>query len=317
MINRHIIKQLQSAPLAAAVAALPQWGRGDKEFADKQCVDAMRQVFNQMPDFKGRVVIGEGAKDEAPQLYNGEIVGNAHLAGEPMDIAVDPLECTTYFANGMGNSLSVLAVARPNSMMDVGPSFYMDKIVYNAQMRGKIDPESPIEDQLQLLAKTKGKHISELTIYILNKERHKDLKRRIHGLGCRIAWYDAGDVAGALMAMLGEYPQYDALLGIGGTPEGILCATAAQCLGAEMFCRFHPLSDSERADVQEYGLNTKQFYHASQLVKDTNGVFFAAGITPGLIHREGVHGHGGQFIVPLLTISNNNVHFSHEQWPNQ
>ena len=307
------IKKLSQAVANAAVAAYQDWGRGDKDHADQLSVDALRRELNKIRDFHGKIIIGEGEKDEAPQLYNGELVGaarqNAQIS-QKYDIAVDPLECTTYLANGMGNSLSVLAVAKAGAMFDVGPSFYMDKIVYGKEVFGKIDPYSPISTQLKLLAKAKGKDLRDIKIYMLNKERHKAIRAEVLNLGCSVAWYDAGDVSGALLAMQGGN-EYDGLLGIGGTPEGVLCAAAANALGCEYFGRFNPLSEAEQVNISKFGLNTQKFYTANQLVADKQACFFAAGITKGLIHGNGIVKTAQFWRVPMLIINQDGIKFSH------
>ncbi len=307
------IKKISHAVACAAVAAYQDWGRGDKDHADQLSVDALRAELNKIRNFHGKIIIGEGEKDEAPQLYNGELVGGARQNSKIMqkyDIAVDPLECTTYLANGLGNSLSVLAVAKAGAMFDVGPSFYMDKIVYGKEVFGKIDPYSPISTQLKLVAKAKGKDLRDLKIYMLNKERHKSLRAEVLNLGCSVAWYDAGDVSGAILAMQSGN-EYDALLGIGGTPEGVLCAAAANVLGCEYFGRFNPLSQAESDNIRKFGLNTQKFYTAQQLVADNKACFFAAGITKGLIHGNGIVKTPQYWRVPMLIINQDGMKFSH------
>lgn len=269
---------------AAARAAYDWIGRGDKNQGDHSAVEAMRAELNKLP-IDGIVVIGEGAKDEAPELYNGERIGDPRHQPK-FDIAVDPVEGTSYLAKGMTNAMAVIAMAPRGTMLDPGPAFYMDKFAGPPAVRGKIDPRSPVEEKLRVLAKETGKPLSEITVYVLEKPRHRDLVERIHKAGARVALYPAGDVAGAIMAAIPE-SGIDALMGTGGTPEGIISACAIRALGGEFLGRLDPQLATERAAVESAGLDCNKWYKIEEMVKSDQVFFCATGITTGLLF-EGV-----------------------------
>ena len=243
---------LHSLTALTARAVLPLWGSGDKEKADGVCVNFLRQGFDASP-FQARVVIGEGEKDNAPALYRGEIVGDKK---SPLlyDMAVDPLECTSFFANGLGNSLVVLAMAAANSMMDCGQSYYMDKIALPPLAKNKLDKkflqgEIDYEAFLPHVAAVLGKKTKDLVVYMLDKDRHAALKKAIIKHDARMIASPAGDVAGAVLAMTGQpanaaqgNPQgnhgallVDVLLGVGGSPEGVIAADRRENIGGGIF----------------------------------------------------------------------------------
>ncbi|MBB4266836.1 class II fructose-bisphosphatase [Roseospira visakhapatnamensis] len=271
---------LRSVTEAAASAAYDWIGRGRKEDGDGAAVDAMRAQLNQLA-IDGVVVIGEGEKDEAPALYSGERLGQAPDDMQ-LDIAVDPVEGTSYLANGMTNALAVIAVAPRGTMMDPGPAFYMEKLVVPPAARGKIDPTWSVERRLTALAQVLDKPIGELTVYVLEKPRHRGLVERIHQAGARVALYPAGDVAGALMAAIPE-SGIDCLMGTGGTPEGIMSACAVRALGGEFMGRLDPQLPTEQIAVQKAGLNTERWYAMDQMIKSQKVFFCATGITSGLL----------------------------------
>lgn len=264
----------------AAIAAFDWIGRGEKEKGDLAAVDAMRSALGKI-SFDGVIVIGEGEKDNAPALYNGEQVGQAGAAFKA-DIAVDPIEGTTYMAHGLNNSLAVIAVSPRGTMMDPGPAFYMDKIAVGPEAKGKIDPEAPTKDKLTSLAKALSKDISDVTVYILDRPRHKQMIQEIREAGARAQLYPAGDVAGALLAAIPD-SGVDALLGTGGTPEGIMCAAAIRALGGDFFGRFDPQGETEAAAVKDFGLDTTSWHKIDELVKSDEVCFVATGITDGLL----------------------------------
>ncbi|HYD32048.1 MAG TPA: class II fructose-bisphosphatase [Azospirillaceae bacterium] len=270
---------------AAARAAYEWIGMGDKNAGDHAAVEAMRAELNLLP-IDGVVVIGEGAKDEAPELYNGEQIGDPSHAPK-FDIAVDPVEGTTYLASGLSNSLAVIAMAPRGSMMNPGPAFYMEKFAGPPAVKGKIDPDSPIEEKLRILSRELGKPIRELRAYVLDKPRHENLVARINKTGARVALYSAGDIAGALLAADPE-SEIDCLVGTGGTPEGIISACAIRGLGGEFLGRLDPQKDDEKRAVAEAGLDTSRWYRAEELVTSEKVFFCATGITDGLL-VQGVH----------------------------
>ncbi len=271
---------LRNVTEAAAIAAYDWIGRGDKESGDGAAVEAMRAELNRLP-IDGRVVIGEGEKDEAPALYNGETVGNPNHPAK-FDIAVDPVEGTSFLAKGLTNAMAVIALAPRGSMMEPGPAFYMEKFAGPQEVAGKIDPHAPVADKLNTIARETGKPIEEVVVYVLEKSRHKKLVQEIHAAGARAWQYPAGDVAGALLAAIPGSP-VDCLMGTGGTPEGILCAVAIRAMGGEFFGRFDPQIDHEVKEVAEAGLDTTAWYGLTDLAQADPCFFCATGITHGLL----------------------------------
>jgi len=262
----------------AACAAAAWIGRGEQELGDGAAVAAMRTVLNRLP-IDGRIVIGEGEKDEAPMLYNGETVGTG---GPALDIAVDPVEGTSYLAKGLTNAMATIAVAPRGTMFDPGPAFYMRKFAAPGAAKGTVDPTLPTREILAELAKALGKTVSELRIYVLEKPRHKRLVREIHEAGARTMLYPAGDVAGVIMAALPD-SGIDALLGTGGTPEGLLTACAVQALGGEFMGKLDPQLHTEKQAVDAAGLDINHWMKLDQLVRSKDVVFCATGITTGLL----------------------------------
>jgi fructose-1,6-bisphosphatase II len=275
--DRNLAMELVRVTEAAALAAARWVGRGDKKAADKAAVDAMRQMFNRI-EMDGLVVIGEGEKDEAPMLYNGEHLGT----GTPpeVDIAVDPLEGTTLCAQGMPNAIAVIAVAERGAMFDPGPCFYMEKLVTDNEAAMAIDIERPIEDNVRAVAAAKGKPINETTVIMLDRQRHDDAKRRVRETGARIRMIADGDVAGAMVAAR-EGTAIDLLYGIGGTPEGVLAAAAIRCLGGEIQARLAPQSEAEANAVHEAEIDLKRVLTRRDLVSGRDVFFAATGVTDG------------------------------------
>jgi fructose-1,6-bisphosphatase II len=290
---------LRTVTEAAAVAAYDWIGRGRKEDGDGAAVDAMREALDQLA-IDGVVVIGEGEKDEAPALYNNERVGRAADAVQ-LDIAVDPIEGTTFMATGQTNSLAVIAAAPRGSMMDPGPAFYMEKLAVPPAAKGKIDPAWPVERRLTALAQALDKPIGELTIYVLDKPRHRPMIERIHEAGARVALYPAGDVAGALMAAI-PGSGIDALMGTGGTPEGVMTACAVRALGGDFMGRLDPQLPSEQIAVRDAGLSTENWYAMEDMIRSQNVFFCATGITSGLL-LDGVQRHPAHHRVHTMMIS--------------
>lgn len=275
-----MIYALRNVTEAAAIAVADWVGRFDKNGGDGVAVDAMRRALARLP-FDGRVVIGEGEKDDAPALYNGERVGNPD-APLKLDIAVDPVEGTTYMAQGMTNAMAVLVAAPSGSLFSPGPAFYMDKFASAPAAKGRIDMAWPTARKLAALADALGKPVRELTVYVLDKPRHKTLIAEIVAAGARVALYPAGDVAGALLAF-DPASGIDALMGTGGTPEGVISAAAARALGAEFLGRLDPQRDDERNGVEAAGLSVTRWYATEDLVRSPDVLFCATGVTDGFL----------------------------------
>ena len=280
--TRNLALDLARVTEAAALAAGRFMGRGDKEAADKAAVDAMRLVLNSM-EIRGVVVIGEGEKDEAPMLYNGEHVGSEH-AGPEMDIAVDPIDGTRPLAFGRTNSIATVAIAPRGTMFDPGPFVYMNEIAVGPEAKGKIDIELPVLDNLKAIAKAKGKLLEDLTCIILDRPRHDQLVAEMRHAGVRIRLIPDGDVAAALMTADPD-SGVDALFGIGGTPEGVLSACALRAMGGEIQGKLYARNDDELRRGHEAGYNFDKILTMSDLVSSEDVFFAATGITDGeLLH---------------------------------
>ncbi|WP_353827195.1 class II fructose-bisphosphatase [Agromyces sp. SYSU T0242] len=275
--DRNIALELVRATEAASIRSYPWIGRGDKIGADRAAVDAMR-AFLSTVDFDGVVVIGEGEKDEAPMLFNGEHVGNGR--GPACDIAVDPIDGTSLTAAGRHNALSVIAVSDRGTMLDASSVFYMDKIVTDATGHGVIDIRRPIGENLRALAKAKGLEVSDLRVAVLNRPRHDRLIEEIREAGAGTRLMSDGDVAGGINAARYE-SRIDMCVGIGGSPEGITTACAIKALGGFMQGRLAPKDDEERARGEAAGLDCDQVYELDDLVRGDNTFFVATGVTDG------------------------------------
>ena len=236
-------------------------------------------------ELDGVVVIGEGAKDGAPELSKGERVGHPERAAR-FDVAVDPVEGTTYLAKGLTNAMAVIGIAPRGTMLDPGPCFYMEKFAAPPAARGRVDPAAPPAERLQQLAAALGKPVEELTVYVLEKPRHNALIAEIHDAGARVAVYPAGDVAGAIMAAI-PGSGIDALMGTGGTPEGILAACAVRGLGGVLYGRLDPQLQTEALLTRRAGLDVTRWHPVEELVASDDVFFCATGITSGLL-IEGV-----------------------------
>jgi fructose-1,6-bisphosphatase II len=280
--DRNIALELVRATEAAAMAAARHLGRGDKELVDQAAVDAMRPVFNSMA-MDGVVVIGEGEKDNAPMLYNGERLGTG---GEPqVDVAVDPVDGTTLTARSLPNAIAVVALAERGTMFDPGPCYYMEKLAVGGDAADVVDFEAPIEDNLRRVARAKGFDVEELTVCILDRPRHEqDLVRRVRATGARIKFLLDGDVAGAIMAAR-PGTGVDVSVGIGGTPEGVITACALKCMGGTMFGRLRPRDDQERRAAMDAGYDLERVLSIDDLVGGDNVFFAATGVTDGELLR--------------------------------
>ncbi|MDQ3570775.1 MAG: class II fructose-bisphosphatase [Actinomycetota bacterium] len=282
--DRNMGLELVRVTEAAALAAARWMGRGDKEGADGAAVDAMRVVLDTVP-MDGLVVIGEGEKDEAPMLYNGEHIGD----GSPpeTDIAVDPVEGTTLTALGQENAISVIAVSERGSMFDPGPCYYMNKIAVGSEAVGAIDITRSPTENLESVAEAKNVSVRDLTAVILNRPRHDDLVAEVREAGARIRLIPDGDVAGAMTTAWPEAGA-DILFGIGGTPEGVISAAALKCMGGEIQAQLCPKTDEERQATIDAGYDLDAVLMTDDLVKGENSFFAATGITDGELLR-GVH----------------------------
>ncbi len=275
--QRNLALDLVRVTEAAALASARWLGRGDKKNGDKAAVDAMRLSFSGL-DIQGTIVIGEGEKDKAPMLFNGESVGTGH--GPLVDVAVDPVEGTNLLAFGRPNAISVVGLAPGGSMFVPGQSYYLQKLVVPAPAKGKVDLHAPVMENLLSIARCLNKDIDDLMVFVLDKPRHKGLIEEIRQAGARIQLHTDGDVAGALMAV-DPTSDVDVLMGTGGTPEGVLSACAIKAMGGEMLSRLDPQKEEEKKALQDQGLDLHRVYTVNDLV-DADDVFFAAtGISGG------------------------------------
>ncbi|MDX6526464.1 MAG: fructose,6-bisphosphatase [Gaiellales bacterium] len=275
--DRNLALELIRVTEAAALAAARWSGAGDKIAADQAAVDAMRTMFDTVA-MHGVVVIGEGEKDEAPMLFNGEHVGDG--SGPEVDVAVDPLEGTTLVARGMPNALAVVAIAEKGAMFDPGPCVYMEKMAGGSDIADLLSLEDPMEDVLRRIADKRGVSIGDLMIVILDRPRHNEMVERIRRAGARIRFISDGDVAGALLAAR-DGTGVDLLWGIGGTPEGVLSATALKCLGGMILGRLWPRDEGEASRARAAGYDLDRVLHLEDLVAGENCFFAATGVTDG------------------------------------
>ena len=285
--DRNLALELVRVTEAAAMAAGRWVGRGDKNGADAAAVNAMRRLISSV-SMNGVVVIGEGEKDDAPMLFNGEWVGTGE--GPEADVAVDPIDGTTLCAKGMNNALSVLAVAPRGSMFDPSAVFYMEKLVTGAAASAVVDITAPVAENIRLVAKAKGETAAEVTVCILDRPRHEALTNEIRATGARIKFISDGDVAGAIMAAR-DGTGIDMLVGIGGTPEGIISACAMRCLGGVIQGRLWPRDEDERRKALDAGHDLSRVLTTDDLVTSDDVFFVATGITDGELLR-GVRYHG-------------------------
>jgi len=286
--DRNLALELVRVTEAAAMAASRWVGFGDKNGADGAAVNAMRALV-QSVSMHGVVVIGEGEKDDAPMLFNGEHVGDG--SGPEVDVAVDPIDGTTLCAKGMPNALSVLAVSERGTMFDPSAVFYMEKLVTGAAAADVVDINAPIADNLAKIAKAKSERIEDLTVIILDRPRHEGLVADIRKAGARIKFITDGDVAGAVMAAR-EGTGIDLLVGVGGTPEGVITACAMKCMGGTIQGKLWPKDAEERQRALDAGHDLDRVLLTDDLVTGDNVFFVATGITDGEM-LEGVRFRGG------------------------
>ncbi|HET6830818.1 MAG TPA: class II fructose-bisphosphatase [Solirubrobacterales bacterium] len=285
--DRNLALELVRVTEAAALAAARWVGRGDKEAADGAAVDAMRLLINTVP-MDGIVVIGEGEKDEAPMLFNGEEIGD----GSPpqVDIAVDPLEGTRLCAQGRPGSLAVIALAERGTMFDPGPCVYMEKLVGGPEIASSLSLTEPVAEVIKRVAAERGVSPTEITTVILDRERHAEGVRQIREAGSRIRFITDGDVSAALLAVM-EGTGVDLLWGIGGTPEGVISAAAIKCLGGQILGRLWPRDDEERQAAIDAGYDLDRVLEVDDLVGGNDAFFAASGVTDGDL-LQGVRYHG-------------------------
>jgi fructose-1,6-bisphosphatase II len=278
--DRNLAMELARVTEAAALAAGRWMGRGDKEAADQAAVDAMRLVLNSV-SMEGIVVIGEGEKDEAPMLYNGEEIG---AGGTPCDIAVDPIDGTTLTALGRPNAIAVIAVSERGTMFDPGPCVYMEKIAVGPEAADVIDLDAPVTHNLQAVAKALGEDVDDVTAVILDRDRHENIIKECREAGARIRLIPDGDVAGAIST---AWPDSGAnvLFGIGGTPEGVIAAAALKCIGGAILGRLWPRNEDERRAATDAGYDLTRIITTDDLVSGDDVFFSATGITDGELLR--------------------------------
>ncbi len=277
IIERNIAMELVRVTEAAALAASHYLGRGDKTLVDGAAVSAMRHTLGYV-SMDGVVVIGEGEKDEAPMLYIGELVGDG--ADLPVDVAVDPIDGTTLVAKGLPGAISVIALSARGSMHCPREFFYMNKIVTGAEAKDCIDINAPVAENLKEIAIAKKRKVSELTVVVLDRPRHEQLLADIRSAGARVKLISDGDIAAAIDAALPER-EVDVLMGIGGTPEGVISAAAIRCIGGGMQCKAWPRDDNERKRAMAKGIDVDKVYRTEDLI-DSGDVFFSAtGVSSG------------------------------------
>jgi fructose-1,6-bisphosphatase II len=295
-LDRNLALELVRVTEAAAMAAGRWVGRGDKEGGDGAAVDAMRRLINSV-SMTGVVVIGEGEKDNAPMLYNGERVGDG--TGPEVDVAVDPIDGTTLMSKGMPNAVAVLAVAERGAMFDPSAVFYMEKLAVGPDCADVIDINAGVKENLRRIAAVKKSGMSDVTVCILDRPRHADLVRQIREAGARIRFISDGDIAGAISAA-SEASETDVLMGIGGTPEGIVTACALKCMGGAMQAKLWPRDDAERDKAVAAGHDLARVLHTDDLVTGDNCFFAATGVTSGDLLRGVRYRAGGAYTQSMV-----------------
>ena len=269
----ELLRVTESAALAAA-----RWlGKGNKEQGDGAAVDAMRLSFNSL-SIKGQIIIGEGAKDKAPMLYNGECVGDG--TGPSIDIAVDPIEGTNLLALGRPNAIAVIGACKAGYMFRPGSSYYMKKLVVGREARDAVDIDAPVADNLHAVARALGKDINDLVVFVLDKPRHRGLVEEIRKTGARITLHSDGDVAGSLM-VVDQSSEVDVMMGTGGTPEGVISACAIKGMGGQIFGRFDPQSEEERNAMIAEGTRLDEILTVDSIIRSEDAFFAATGISGG------------------------------------
>jgi fructose-1,6-bisphosphatase II len=287
--DRNLALELVRVTEAAALAAASLVGRGEKEAADQAAVDGMRYMLHSI-QMDGVVVIGEGEKDEAPMLYNGEQIGD----GSPpqVDIAVDPLEGTTLAAHGMPSALAVIALSARGTMFDPGPCVYMEKMAGSPEISDLLDLDRPLGETVELVAERKGSAVGDVMVVVLDRPRHEQGIRAIRDAGARVRLIAHGDVSAALLAVT-ERSTVDLLWGIGGTPEGVISAAAVKCLGGQLLGRLWPRDEAERVASIDAGYDLERVLDRDDLVAGDDVFFSATGITDGDVLQGVRYPHAG------------------------
>lgn len=280
--SQLLLFALRQVTESAAQAAAEWINCGDAHQINSAAVNAMREKFSLLP-IQGHIIVGDGSDTggERAAFAPNEHVGTTGSKLE-FDIAVDPVEGTSYLTKGMTNAMAVMALAPKDTMFKPGPAFYMEKFAGPPAVKGKIDPEAPLEDKLKLIARETGKSVSDLIVYILEKPRHRALVEGVQKAGAHVAHYPAGDIAGAIMAAIPD-SGIDALVGTGGSPEGIISACAIRAIGGEFLCRLNPQLPSEHIAVRDAGMNTDNWMGLNDLVCSDRVYFSGTGITTGLL----------------------------------
>jgi fructose-1,6-bisphosphatase II len=275
--DRNLALEIVRVTEAAAMSAARWQGRGDKEAGDQAAVDAMRQVLDTI-EMDGTIIIGEGEKDRAPMLFNGERVGT----GRPplVDLAVDPVEGTRLLAEGRSGALAVLAAAPAGALFDPGPCVYMEKLVVGPEAVDVIDLDRPFVENLEAIARATSRSVGDLTVMMLERDRHEDIKAEVRRAGARLQLITDGDVMAAILAAWDERPQVDVLYGIGGTPEGVTSACAVKALGGQILGRLWPRDDAEAGRAREAGYDLTAVLTVDDLVRSDDSFFACTGITP-------------------------------------
>lgn len=295
-MDRNLALEFVRVTEAAAIAASKWVGKGEAKKADGAAVDEMRDRFNQI-DFSGRVVIGEGSKDEAPELYTGEKVGTGK--GPALDLAVDPLECTDSVAYGRYNAIAVIAAGSRGSLLNA-PDTYMEKLAAGPKAAKVIRLGAPVKTNIQRAAKALGKKVSDVTVCVMDRERHKDLISQIRKVGARVRLITDGDVAGGIAPCMPE-SGIDLLMGIGASAEAVLAGVAVKILGGQLFARFSPMKDAHHQLLKKHGLNDRKVYSVNDLAKGKTLTFTATGIIDGPL-LQGVRFTGNTIITHSIVI---------------
>jgi fructose-1,6-bisphosphatase II len=295
-LDRNLALELVRVTEAAAMAAGRWVGRGEKERGDGAAVDAMRKLINSV-SMRGVVVIGEGEKDNAPMLYNGERVGDG--SGPEVDVAVDPIDGTTLMSRGMPNAIAVLAVAERGAMFDPSAVFYMNKLAVGPDCAGVVDIEASVAENLRRIARVKRSGVSDVTVCILDRPRHAELVAEVRETGARIRFISDGDIAGAISAAR-ESSDVDVLMGVGGTPEGIVAACALKCMGGEIQAKLWPRDDAEREKAIAAGHDLDRVLRTDDLVRGDNAFFCATGVTSGDLLKGVRYRSGGAYTQSIV-----------------
>ena len=294
-MDRNLALEFVRITEAAAISCAQWMGKADKIKADKAAVDSMRKRFNYV-DFKGKVVIGEGEKDEAPMLYVGEELGTGK--GPEMDIAVDPLECTANLAKGKPNAISVLAAGPKGSLLNA-PGSYMDQLAVGPGARGAIDIKAPVKENLKNIAKVLGKDIEDLTVIILERDRHNEMIKQIRAVGSRIRLIEHGTISAGIAPAMPD-SGIDVMMGIGGAPEGVITAAALKCVGGDIQGILKPHKEEFRQQAIERNLDLNKVYKIDDLAKGDHLVFAATGVSDGPLLKGVVFTKYGQLTRSLV-----------------